>query len=79
MGMIKPSQFEARVKDQARFAAVSATEKIAIMDRGGYSHALLRANLAVGQISTWVQSQFPAGSAEVLYADGNSVLLARRR
>jgi hypothetical protein len=79
MGMIKPSQFEARVKDQARFAAASATEKIAIMDRGEYSHALLRANLAVGQVSSWVQSQFPAGSVDVLYADGDSVLLARRR
>jgi hypothetical protein len=79
MGMIKPSQFEARVKDQARFAAASATEKIAIMDRGEYSHALLRANLAVGQVPSWVQSQFPGGSVEVLYADGDSVLLARRR
>jgi len=79
MGMIEPSQFVSRVKNQASFAAASAEEKIAIMDRGVYSHALLGAKVAVGQVSTWVQSQFPAGSVEVLSADGNFVFLARRR
>jgi hypothetical protein len=75
----KPNEFASRVKDQASFATAAAAEKIAIMDRGGYSHALLEANVAVGQVSTWVQIQFPAGSVEVLYADGNSALLARQR
>ena len=56
-----------------------AAREAALPQPPARGRALLRAELAVGQISTWVQSQFPAGSVEVLYADGNAVLLARRR
>jgi hypothetical protein len=79
MSMLTPAAFEARVRDQKSFAGATAAEKIAIMDRGGYTHALLAANVGVDKLPTWVQSQFPAGSVDVLYADGDSVLLARRR
>jgi len=79
LGMIKPEAYSSRVKDRARFADASPAEKIAIMERGGYSHALLVAKVPITAIGDWVRSRFPVGSVQVLYADGSSVLLARQR